>query len=202
MTEQVKPYPLIAEAIRSGDDSRLASLFDTYPEMIDLDVPGFGSWLHYACAMGNLETVKFLVDMGFDVNAPDHMEGQRPLTAAADERKCDIARFLLDKGALMDVSSSINNPLFAAIGSRSTNIALLLLEHGIDTQIRYNTETMKNMDAVAFAMMHGARDIAHIIALHNAGGDEAAAQAAMAEGLRIAHENTTPVPSEQDVRPS
>ena len=202
MTEQVKPYPLISEAIRNGDKERLAALLRAYPEMIDLDVPGFGTWLHYACANGTLEIADLLVEMGFDVNASDKREGQRPLSGAAEENKYDIACFLLDKGAEMDVSTSVRNPLFAAIVGRSPEIANLLLMRGIDAKASYDSDTMKNMDAVAFAMMHGAHEIAHMIALHNADGDEAAAQAAMAEGLKIAHENTTPVPSGQDVRPS
>ena len=58
------------------------------------------------------------------------------------------------------------NPLFARIVGRSPEVAYLLLERGIDTRVRYNTETMKNMDAVAFAMMWG-----RVAALLQSGAD-------------------------------
>ncbi len=138
------------------------------------------------------------------------MEGNA-LSQAASKGRFNIAKYLLDKGALIDTSSSIRNPLFAAIsGSMHINAAFppptgeapqitrLLLEHGIDSTVRYDSDTMKNMDAVAFAMMMGARELARMIALWNANGDEQAAQVAMDQGLFIAHQNTVPVNSDED----
>ena len=84
----------------------------------------------------------------------------------------------------------------------AAQIVRLLLERGIDSKVRYNTATMKNMDAVAFAMMMGARAMARIIALWNEGGDVTKAEAAMEEGWQIALANTKPVPAGEQVAPS
>ena len=197
MNDQVKPYPLVSEAIRNGDGPAMQALFAQYPEIVSLRVPAFGTWLHYASAKGTLDLVKRLIAMGFDVNARDR-EGLGPLQNAAFEGKEEIAEHLLDQGARMDVSASVRNPLFGAVISRSPEIARLLLDRGIDSKVRYDSETMENMDAVAFAMMRGERDIAHMIALHNAGGDETAARAAMAESFEIARKNTSPVGTDDD----
>jgi len=194
MDAEIKPFPRIADAISEGDCLRVDSLLNEFPEMLKLQVPSFGSWLHYAAAHGNLEIVKHLISLGFDLNARDKRGEQTPLNKAAVNGNVEIAKYLLSQGATLDTSSSVVNPLFSAIVGRSPEIASLLLDAGIDTEVRYSfgTEPAEQMDAVAFAMMRGEREIAHMIALRNSHGDEAAAQAAMAEGRRIARAVTTP----------
>lgn len=196
--DMMRLYATIADAIDDGTSATVRSLFQEHPEMMPFDVPAFGTWLHYAAAHGTLEIAKLLVELGLDVNAVEPADGLRPLKNAAYEDKPDIARFLLDTGAVMDVSSSIRNPLFGAIVGRSPAVTKLLLERGIDSKVRYNSPTMKNMDAVAFAMMQGEHEIAHMIALWNTNGDELAARRAMEEGQRIAYENTVPVDPNED----
>lgn len=198
MMEPTQPFPMITAAIRNGDAALVRSLFQRFPEMLADDVPAFGTWIHYASAHGTLEVVKLLVELGFDINAVEEEEGQRPLKDAAYRDNADIAEYLLDNGAVMDLSAPIRNPLFGAIVGSSPKIAKLLLERGIDSKVRYNTPTMTNMDAVAFAMMEGEHEIAHIIALWNADGDELAARRAMEEGWRIAGENTVPVDPDEE----
>ncbi len=188
MDAEVKPYPLITSAIRSGSVEQLDALFDRFPEMLRFYVPGFGTWLHHAAAQGALSIVAYLIEKGFDLNDSSEREGVRPLQMAADAGHLHVVRYLLGRGAIMDTSESVQNPLFGAIIGRSPEIARLLLDAGIDTSPRTRLgEVDKTLDAVAFAMLRGEREIAHLIALHNSAGDETAAQAAMAEGLRIAY---------------
>lgn len=127
--------------------------------------------------------------MGFDVNEGDDREGVKPLTAACSKGRTDIVQCLLDAGAVMDTATSVQNPLFAAIVGRSPEAVRQLLEHGINARARYNSDTMKDMDAVAFALIQGDAEGARIIANWNAGGDEARAREALEEGLLIAKEN-------------
>jgi len=194
MDAEIKPYPRIAAAIKKGDSPGVAALLKEFPEMVELQVPGFGSWLLYAACHGNLEIVIYLISLGFDLNARDGRNVQTPLVNAASYGNVEIAKYLLSHGATIDTSSALLNPLFGAIIGRSPEIAFLLLDAGIDTEVRYGfgPETAEPMDAIAFAMMRGEREIAHMIALRNSNGDEAVAQAAMAEGLRIARTVTTP----------
>jgi len=54
--------------------------------------------LHYACQMGNLETVKILLDYGADVNLAD-MSNSVALHYACEMGHLEIVRLLLDAGA-------------------------------------------------------------------------------------------------------
>lgn len=75
---------------------------------------------------------------------------------------------------------------------------------GIDASVRYNSETMQNMDATAFALMRREPEIARVIALHNAGGDPVKAEALLAEATATAAkqaqlEPTRIIPAEADL---
>lgn len=204
----------ISDLIREGNLIKLSQIIEENPQYLEFEA--LGGWLNYASKHGTLEMVKYLIDKGLDVNKGD-FEGVAPLCSAASGGHYDVVEYLLDHGAAIDISASVRNPLFAAITEsikdkmnktwapptgEAPAIIRLLLERGIDAMHRYNTKTMKNMDAVAFAMMMGARECARIIALWNCNGDEAAAEAAMAEGWEISHRNTKPVPKGEQVKPS
>lgn len=190
--EVVRPYPLVTEAIRTGNWPETALLLDRYPEMRTLNVPAFGSWLHYACAHGTVEIAAGLISQGFEVSSKAGPYCVTPLAFAASSSKADIVRLLLGLGASLDTSTSERNPLFRAVLARSEEITRLLLDAEIDTTPRYRLGSVEEtVDAVGFAMLHGARDLARIIALREGGGDENYASSAMAEGLRIAHAITS-----------
>lgn len=190
--EVVRPYPLVAEAIRAGDWPETALLLDRYPEMRTLNVPAFGSWLHYACAHGTVEIAAGLISQGFEASSKGGPYCITPLAFAASSGKADIVRLLLGLGASLDTSTSERNPLFRAVLARSEEVTRLLLEAGIDTTPRYRLGSVdETVDVVAFAMLQGARDLARIIALRDGGGDEDCARSAMADGLRVAHAITS-----------
>jgi ankyrin repeat protein len=202
----------ISASIREQDLVSLKKLIDAYPDFLYFD--GLGGWLNYAARTGSLDIIEFLLKKGVDVNKGD-FEGVAPLCSAASRGDYNIVKYLLDNGAKMDVSASVRNPLFAAISAsvqvnatqkpptgEAPQIVQLLLERGIDSTVRYNSKTMTNMDALAFAMMWGARDLARILALWNAQGNEAIAQAALEQADKIAEANTVPVPKGELVKPS
>jgi uncharacterized protein len=171
----------------------LKSLFERFPEMRNLRVPSFGTWLHYAAAHGGREAVEFLIDEGFDPASRGNREHRGPLAEAAVKGRDDIVRLLLALDVPLETDDTVCNPLFGAIIAHSLEVARMLIGAGIDTSPRYRLgSSKKTVDAVAFAMLHGARDIARAIALHNHSGDEAQAEASMAEGLMIAHAITRP----------
>lgn len=216
MPTELKHCPEMSAAIREHDLPRLREAFINFPDLVDIYTPfGAGTWLHFAAREGAFEIVKYLLDYGFDINEGDKDDDITPLCSACQGGHYEIVKYLLDHGAVMDTSASVRNPLFAAIsGSIQVNalwgaptgeapqIVRLLLERGIDSKVRYNTKTMKDMDAVAFAMLMGAGGLARIVALWNEGGDEAKAQAAIEEGLHIARANTKPIPPGEQVAPS
>lgn len=188
----------IVNAIRSDDSEAIKLLFTQDPEQKEFYGP-FGSttWLCYAAAYGSLDVIKTLIDLGLDVNKGDKHDSKCPISYAADNGRPDIVDYLLSQGAVLDTSLSIRNPLFAAIVGRSPETVKLLLEAGIDSKVRYNSKTMKNMDALAFARMQGEMECARIIALWNANSDESLAKQALEEAELIAYANTDPV-SEED----
>jgi ankyrin repeat protein len=167
-----------------GDVVELRAAVQRYPAIIN--APEFlygGTLLHGVASSGSLEKVKLLVDVGFDVNYPSTRDGITAINHAVTSGNIDVVRFLLDNEAKLPTEKSIQNPLFAAISAYTSvtgrklskevfsDIVHLLLKAGIDASVRYNSDTMLDMDAMAFACMWGRQDIAQILAEHLFPGD-------------------------------
>ena len=183
----------IAAAIRESDLERVQTLLGRWPDQLRPEKLWFGTWLHHAALQPSTEIVDYFLSLGLEVNATER-EGLVPLTFAAQAGQLEVAELLIERGAVLDTSSSIRNPLFAAIsGSVHTNttwppptgdapkIIELLLRKGIDARIRYDMGVGREVDAVRFAWIMGARELARMIALWNSNGDKEAAQAALYE---------------------
>jgi uncharacterized protein len=191
-TEAIRPAPLISDAIRHSNQQELEKLFENYPEMRSFHFPAFGTWLHFAAAHSSPQIVDYLVGIGYDINSRENREGDTPLNNACNEGKAETVEYLLNHGAELDVSTSVRNPLFGAIVGRSPDCARLLIDAGIDTRASYilEGEVKIRSDAIAFAMLRGETEIANMVALHNADGDDAKARELVAEGDRIAELRT------------
>lgn len=180
----------IVEAIKSEDRGTIYRLFDEDSSQVKSFTPfGGQTWLGYAAQIGKLEAVKALIEIGINVNAGDKRDNRRPICSASANDRYEVVEYLLGSGADFDVSASIRNALFAAIIGRSPRVVKLLLEAGIDSKVIYNSETMKNMDAVAYALMRGEKECAEIIALWNASGDGEVAKNSLKKSDQIAEEN-------------
>jgi ankyrin repeat protein len=76
--------------------------------------------LHHACAMGDLQLVKYIVGRGadydVDVNAHEGLTGQRPLGVACEFRRFHLVRYLVEEGgADVDLhGDSFSSPLLRA----------------------------------------------------------------------------------------
>lgn len=156
----------IREAVKAGDVPRVRSLIRESKERLRQVTP-FGTWLHIAVKEGHLELVRALISMGADVNARGGTFGGTAINLAAGYGHLDIVRILLDEGAELDVSEPERNPLFSAIQGGHLEIVKLLVERGIDYRVRYTGESMKEMDALAFARERGQTAIAEYLALLN-----------------------------------
>ena len=102
----------IHAAARDGDLTKLKSLISVDRSLVESN-GWFGTKpLHYA-ARGHLDCVKFLVANGADVNAKCIVNKTTAIFGASTE---EIARFLVKKGARVDIiSSSERVPLDYAI---------------------------------------------------------------------------------------
>lgn len=188
--ESVKFDPRVFRAMKDKDLSTLKDLLSAHPEIISVITPfAAGTWLHFAAGEGFAEAVTLLLKHGANVNAGDAREGRAAICDAANGGHFDIVKILFAAGSILDTSDSIRNPLFAAIYGRSIEIVNFLLENGINPKVAYTGSSMKNMDAIAFAMERGERDIAMHIAKFIARGDMVIAEKLLRQGDEIAAEN-------------
>jgi ankyrin repeat protein len=150
-------------AIKSGDIQKVRSLVADSANTLHYMTP-FGTWLHVAAKSGNLDIVRMLISLGADVNARGGTFGGTPINLAASYGQPQIVRTLLAAGAELDVDKPEKNPLFGAIQCGQQEIVEILVASGIDFRVRYTGESMKNMDAEAFARECGQTDIANYLA--------------------------------------
>jgi ankyrin repeat protein len=153
----------LREAVKAADIEQVRSLIGESRERLQQMTP-FGTWLHVAAKGGNLELVKCLISMGADVNARGGTFGGTPINLAAGYGQIHIVEALLAAGAALDVSEPERNPLFSAIQGGHLGIVKLLVGHGIDCRVRYIGESMKDMDALAFARERGQTEIVNYLA--------------------------------------
>lgn len=149
-------------AIRKGDGDRVSALLCSRPDQTNVVTP-FGTWLHVASRVGNLDIVKRLVDLGADVNVSGGTFETGPLKTAISSGHVEVVKYLLSQGANVDLSEPFQNPLFSAIYNGRLDIVKLLIDHGIDTSVKYTGENMKNMDALAYARELGQQEIAEFL---------------------------------------
>lgn len=199
MVEKSVPA-LIWEAIHASDLVKASRLFAENPAEIDAyTFFGGGTYLHYAAEKGSPAMIQLLVELGFDVNKPGKLWGDVALCGACGTGRPENVGCLLGLGSVLDVSASIRNPLFSCISGFTSHrdvapeafmtCAQLLLEAGLDASVVYDTDTMVEMDAIAFATMWGRLDIADQIAAHIHGDDEQRVRSALEEAAVIADGN-------------
>jgi uncharacterized protein len=153
----------IRAAIKRGDVQNVAALLNTDTRLVHLMTP-FGTWLHVAASHGQPEIVKLLIGLGADVNAYGGIAGGGALSLAASKGHVEIVQYPLSCGANLDVSEPERNPLFSAIHGGHVDVAKLLIDNGIDVQVKYSGPSMQNMNALAFAQERGHREIAKLLA--------------------------------------
>jgi uncharacterized protein len=155
----------IRAAIKEGDVEKVAALLGSDKARLNMMTP-FGTWLHVAASFGRLGVVKRLLEMGADVNAYGGTAGGGPLNVAASDGHLEVVHYLISHGANLDVSEPERNPLFSAIYGDQPEIAKALIDAGIDTSVRYTGESMKDMDALAFAHERGRSEIEKLLSSH------------------------------------
>jgi hypothetical protein len=99
----------IRDAIIDGDSKKVMSLLTTNPQMRDFMTP-FGTWLHVAATHDKRDLVKYLVELGIDVNV---LRTQRkPFGEPSSVRSrvtvpCDFARPITGLGSPSAISRKI-----------------------------------------------------------------------------------------------
>lgn len=119
-----------------------------------------GTWLHDASAHGRQILVEYLVNKGVDINERGGILGGNALNEAIKNQYMDLINYLLDLNVEMIIDESEHDPLFTAIYVGNLTIVKILIFQGIDYKISYTSDYMNNMDAEAFALERGEKEIA------------------------------------------
>ena len=130
-------WPEIFSVIISGRYNE--ELLNKYEEHLNDVTCLYSSVLHYAILGGSLETIKYLLDKGVNVNARN-IYCETPLHWCCKEGTLEMAELLINYGA--DVSCldfDRNSPLHWAVEYNQHEIVYLLLFSGVST-------TCKNSD--------------------------------------------------------
>jgi ankyrin repeat protein len=91
-----------------------------------------GDELISAVTYQDLEKVKDLVEAGVDVNYREPRYGNTPLSMACQYNLVEIARYLMDKGADINLRTKTGHTPLMAAASGSETLFHLLLEKGAD----------------------------------------------------------------------
>jgi ankyrin repeat protein len=151
------PNTPLAQAAAGNDVAALRQLLDAGHKA---DEAG-DSWtpLIWAARSGSIEAITLLLDSGADVNLPgttgDDWDAT-PLQHAILERKPDVVRLLLDRGAdPKRGGAGSQTPLVLAAGDTDPTIVKLLLAHGADPAVEDEDGATPLSHAVSAGTFHG-----------------------------------------------
>ncbi len=160
--DQTNLIKAIRNAIRQGDINGVKAIIESYPESLKA-ITAFGTWLHVAASMGQIDILKYLIQSGLDPNTEAGTFNAGAINRAAREGHYNIVEYLISCGAKLDTSEPDRNPMFAAIYGGHKDVVQLLIDNGINSAIRYTGEFMHNMDAYDFAVERGQTEIAEML---------------------------------------
>lgn len=153
----------LQEAIEDGDLAKFRESF----ELSDLASDDYdGSLLHSAATFGTLETVKFLVENGAEINRRGGTYRAPAVTYAADNGKADITRYLFEHGSVLDTSHALRNPLLRAAAGGHLDVVSYLLTTTIDPHATYRVPTGELINALVEAEQGGHKKVAELLKAH------------------------------------
>jgi ankyrin repeat protein len=118
------------------DRGEARRLFEQHPQLRDTRVLWGESILHYLAVEEYTDAVRFLLDLGFDVDAEDD-DGETALHSAALLGYVDMVELLLAHGARTEVhSDSFGTALQEAVEHGYVRIVDMLLTAGADHTVR------------------------------------------------------------------
>ena len=93
--------------------------------------------IHYACRRPAIKIVKYLVQMGADVNCiAQNQRADTPLSAAAQGGDLEVVHFLIERGAEIDYKNGFHvSPLHIAIKDSKKIVAIYLIHNGADIEL-------------------------------------------------------------------
>jgi ankyrin repeat protein len=89
-----------------------------------------------ATGVGDIDTLKILIDIGFDINSLDEA-GRTILDVAVQENQYDTVVWLEKNGHSLDIENNGTSPINQAAANGYINIVKFLLEKGVDPNLSY-----------------------------------------------------------------
>lgn len=120
--------------------------------------------LSAACAQGNAETVKLLLEHGAEPDGRLTAGEPGPLMEVAYNGDVQKAALLLDHGADINVKTNSNTPLVWAISKSHTELAKFLIERGADVNLPDENQKCP----LATARKNGLTEIVNLLLAHKA----------------------------------
>jgi ankyrin repeat protein len=158
-------------AAKKGDTSRLATLLDTSPSLLNAADPRNGTPLEAAISSGQIATVTLLLDRHADINARDNGNGETPLMHALGHPNWHIVELLIQRGANVTARTEEGYTVLHAVAEspfcRAATVRLLL-DHGADPTAKMaDGTTPLHILPVAGTSVNVA-DVAELLIAHHA----------------------------------
>lgn len=144
--ETVRLAEKLTNIIYEDNMGKLKEIIEKRKDILDI-VTKEGSLLNVAIKAHNIDIVKYLLSEGIDINK---FSGEE-LNTAVREMENEIVKLLLSRNIMIDTRTYLSNPLFTAVIINNYGATKLLLDIGIDKNIAYSNEFMRNKTVVKLA---------------------------------------------------
>ena len=124
-----------------GADPKIATDHGVTPLMVASGIGWVEGVTYEWSPKENYETVKFLIDLGADVNAQDSLDGRTALMGAAHKGRNDVIQLLVDHGAdlsLRDIGSRDSIHSLAGVTWQAIDYADGLVRVGVQSAIAHS----------------------------------------------------------------
>ena len=143
-------YQQMASVIKTDDPKQIMDFIREDKSRLT-STTSSGTCFQYAAEQGCRNAVACLLELGAEINARSGILEFTALEASANKGHSDVVRYLISKGAVLDLSSPDHNPLFHAIYENHADVVSVLLSSGLDPHVTYRTESGKLRNALSFA---------------------------------------------------
>lgn len=108
-------------AITNNDMISLKELLNEHPECLKYSDSSEGTLLHVAAEEGNVEAIKYLLSLELDMNKCAGAYDANALIPVISAKQIEAVKYLINKRIKLDTSTSLRNPLIAAIDTNQDN---------------------------------------------------------------------------------
>lgn len=150
------------EACAVGKVERVKSILKRKPKLLNEFSPDGFQPLGLASFFGHVEVVRFLLELGAEVNTPS-LNGLKvtPLNSAAAGRHYEIAMLLLERDANPNIRQEGDFvPLHSAAMNGQIEMVKLLLQYGADKDLK----SLDGKTARDYALENGHKIVAEVLA--------------------------------------